>query len=206
MGWEDWIRTVEIEPAIGARDAVALERQVETLLRAGARIIHVNAPPGTAPEAVAALTQLTQKYDAIIDLHAEGDNLVEFAIAGADSVTFDASAVEDVPAAIDALRSAARGSVGVAFGADFDPEEVATAAAGADLILCAYESEDATERLRRLAIKLRPGVALQVEGDVSYESVLALYNAGARLLVAGEVIFVREDLPRAYRRLVQALA
>jgi pentose-5-phosphate-3-epimerase len=33
-----------------------------------------------------------------------------------------------------------------------------------------------------------------------------LYGAGARVLVVGAAIFEREDLPRAYRRLVQALA
>jgi pentose-5-phosphate-3-epimerase len=33
-----------------------------------------------------------------------------------------------------------------------------------------------------------------------------VYDAGATLLVAGNSIFAREDLPRSYRRLVQALA
>jgi len=33
-----------------------------------------------------------------------------------------------------------------------------------------------------------------------------LREAGASLFVAGTAIFAREDLPRAYRRLVQALA
>jgi pentose-5-phosphate-3-epimerase len=32
-----------------------------------------------------------------------------------------------------------------------------------------------------------------------------LYDLGATLLVAASAIFGREDLPRAYRRLVQAL-
>jgi len=33
-----------------------------------------------------------------------------------------------------------------------------------------------------------------------------VYDAGATLIVAGSAIFHREDLPRSYRRLVQALA
>ena len=36
--------------------------------------------------------------------------------------------------------------------------------------------------------------------------VRAVYDAGATLIVAGAAIFQREDLQRAYRRLVQALA
>jgi pentose-5-phosphate-3-epimerase len=33
-----------------------------------------------------------------------------------------------------------------------------------------------------------------------------VHDAGADLLVVGSGIFAREDLPRAYRRLVQTLA
>ena len=37
-------------------------------------------------------------------------------------------------------------------------------------------------------------------------NVREFYEAGARVLVVGAAIFEREALPRAYRRLVQALA
>ena len=47
---------------------------------------------------------------------------------------------------------------------------------------------------------------MQVDGGIDNENVRAAYDAGATLLVAGSAIFSREDLPRAYRRLVQALA
>ena len=47
---------------------------------------------------------------------------------------------------------------------------------------------------------------IQVDGGVGPENVRELYQSGASLLVAGTSIFGREDLPRAYRRLVQALA
>jgi len=60
--------------------------------------------------------------------------------------------------------------------------------------------------LRRLSLRLQPGVVLQVGVGVTHDDALGLYKAGARLLVAHEAIFAREDLPRAYRRLVQALA
>jgi ribulose-phosphate 3-epimerase len=49
-------------------------------------------------------------------------------------------------------------------------------------------------------------MAVQVDGGVGPDNVRDLYEAGANLLVAGTAIFGREDLPRAYRRLVQALA
>jgi pentose-5-phosphate-3-epimerase len=165
----------------------------------------VNAPAGWAREAVAVLRPMMKKYDGVIDLHAGGNDLAALASTRADSVTFDASAVEDVPAAIDALRGSTT-QVGVAFGPDFTPAEVATAVVGADLVLCPCEGEGVIERLHRLAVMLPPEVVLEVEGGVSQENARRLFNAGATVLVADHPIFDREDLPRAYRRLVQALA
>jgi ribulose-phosphate 3-epimerase len=53
---------------------------------------------------------------------------------------------------------------------------------------------------------LPSGMHVQVDGGIGPENIRAAYDAGATLLVAGSSIFGREDLPRAYRRLVQELA
>jgi pentose-5-phosphate-3-epimerase len=205
MGWQEWIRTVEIAPAIQAREAMTVERHVEALLRTGARIIHVRAPAGSAQEAVATLRPVLKKYDGIVDVHVGGDEFTDIAFAGADSVTFDASAVDDVAATIAVLRGSTP-QVGVAFGFDFEPKEVAAVSAGADLVLCGCDGEFAVDLVRKVAVLLPPGVTLQVEGDISHDTVRPLYSAGAKVLIADKSIFEREDLPRAYRRLVQALA
>jgi ribulose-phosphate 3-epimerase len=65
---------------------------------------------------------------------------------------------------------------------------------------------EAIPRIRRLRELLGDGVPIQVDGGIGQENVRAVYEAGATLLVAGTAIFGREDLPRAYRRLVQQLA
>jgi len=49
-------------------------------------------------------------------------------------------------------------------------------------------------------------VHIQVDGGIGNENIRSVYEAGATLMVAGAAIFQREDLPRSYRRLVQALA
>ena len=82
----------------------------------------------------------------------------------------------------------------------------AAGAEGADLVLCACAGADIVEHVRKVAGLLPPGVVLEVEGDVTNDNIRSLYLAGARVLVTGQPIFQREDLPRAYRRLVQALA
>jgi len=49
-------------------------------------------------------------------------------------------------------------------------------------------------------------VHVQVDGGIDPDNALSVYQAGADLIVSGSSIFSREDLPRAYRRLVQTLA
>jgi ribulose-phosphate 3-epimerase len=66
--------------------------------------------------------------------------------------------------------------------------------------------EAALPRIARTRELLPPEIHVQVDGGVTNENVRSIYDAGATLIVAGTAIFEREDLPRAYRRLVQALA
>ena len=65
---------------------------------------------------------------------------------------------------------------------------------------------EAYERIRTARSLVPPEVHVQVDGGVGPDNARAVHDAGATLLVAGSAIFAREDLPRAYRRLVQALA
>ncbi len=225
MPWDEWIRTVEIEPSLYAADFSRLGEQVEALLRTGARIFHFDVgdghfvPPVTVgPIVLQSISGLVHRMDGVLDCHLMVDNpakhFAQFAEAGGDSVTFHFEAVDDVPATIRAAREQEL-QVGIAFNPETSPEDVAAVAEGVDLVLCmsinpGYSGQDfmpeAVERVRTLR-KLVPGnVAIQVDGGLGPENVAELYEVGATLLVAGSAIFVREDLPRAYRRLVQALA
>ena len=94
-------------------------------------------------------------------------------------------------------------------------EEAVAVADGVDVIFCmsiepGYSGQeflpDSLDRIRRTRELLPEAVHVQVDGGVTNENVREIYDAGATLLVAGSAIFAREDLPRAYRRLVQALA
>ena len=65
---------------------------------------------------------------------------------------------------------------------------------------------DALGRLSKLRALLPENVHVQVDGGITSDNVRSVYDAGADLIVAGTAIFGMEDLPRAYRRLVQLLA
>jgi ribulose-phosphate 3-epimerase len=223
--WKDWIRTVEVEPSLYAANFAYLGEQVDSLLRAGARIFHFDVGDGHFVEPVTIgpivlkdVAPLVRRMGGAVDCHLMVENPVKYfapiAEAGGDSVTFHYEAVADVPATIAAARELEL-QVGVAFKPQTDPADVVSVASGADVVLCmsiepGYSGQEfmpeALDRVRTLRSLLPGGVAIQVDGGIDDENIRSVHDAGATLLVAGSAIFSREDLPRAYRRLVQELA
>ena len=219
------MRTVEIEPSLYAADFASLGEQIVHLLNAGARVFHFDigdghfVPPVTVgPVVLRSIAPMIHDRGGVVDCHLMVDDPVhhfaELAESGADSVTFHVETVDDPAAVIAAARGLGLGA-GVAFNPGTDVAQAAAAAEGADLALCmsiepGYSGQEfmdgALERIAELAGLVGGDCYVQVDGGVNQENVRSVYDAGARLLVAGSAIFGREDLPRAYRRLVQALA
>jgi ribulose-phosphate 3-epimerase len=223
--WRDWIRTVEVEPSIYGADFSRLGEQLEELLRAGTRVFHYDVGDGHFVEPVTfgpivlqSISPIIHSSGGAIDVHLMVDNPAKyfepFAAAGGDSVTFHYEAVDDVAATIRAAREQEL-QVGVAFNPETEPEDVAKVAADADFVLCmsihpGYSGqefqESAYDRVSRLRELLPDELYIQVDGGVNQDNIKELYERGARLFVAASAIFNYEDLPRAYRRLVQLLA
>jgi ribulose-phosphate 3-epimerase len=224
VGWRDWVRTIEIEPSLYAADFAHLGEQVQYLLNAGARVFHFDVgdghfvPPVTiGPVVLRSISRQIHDAGGRVDCHLMVTNPAhhfrELAEAGGDSVTFHVEAVDDVGDTIAQAREHGL-EVGVAFNPDTSVEEGAEAAnAGADLCLCmsivpGYSGqelmEDAYERIARTRELV--SCFVQADGGVNADNVRQVNEAGAELLVVGSGIFAREDLPRAYRRLVQSLA
>jgi ribulose-phosphate 3-epimerase len=224
MSWRDWIRTVEIEPSLYAADFSRLGQQIEHLMHGGARIFHFDVgdghfvPPVTiGPVVLRSIAPLVHDLGGRIDCHLMVENpahhFQEIAESGGNSVTFHVEAVADVAGVIAQAREHGL-EAGVAFNPGTPVEVAADAAAqGADLCLCmsiqpGYSGqefmEDAYDRIARTRELVDCHV--QVDGGVKPENVRRVHDAGADLIVVGTGIFGFEDLPRAYRRLVQALA
>jgi ribulose-phosphate 3-epimerase len=225
VAWRDWVRTVEIEPSLYAADFANLGEQIEHLLNAGARVFHFDVGDGhfvepvtIGPIVLEAITPLIHGRGGVVDVHLMVDNperhIPQIARAGGDSVTFHVEASSDPPATIALAREHGLGA-GVAFKPRTPVADAAAAAEGADIALCmsiepGYSGQEfmpeALGRIAELRGLLPEEVFVQVDGGVGTENVRKAHDAGAALLVAGSSIFAREDLPRAYRRLVQALA
>jgi ribulose-phosphate 3-epimerase len=223
--WRDWIRSAEVEPSIYGADFSRLGEQLEELLRAETRIFHFDMGDGHfiepvtfGPIVLQSISPIVHRYGGAIDVHMMVESPAKYfeaiAAAGGDSVTFHYEAVDDVPATIRAAREQEL-QVGVALNPETEPEDVAEVAGGADLVLCmsihpGYSGQEfqeaAYDRVARLRELLPDEMLIQVDGGVNQDNIRGLYDRGARLFVAASAIFNHEDLPRAYKRLVQLLA
>ncbi len=219
------MRTVEIEPSLYAADFANLGDQITYLLHAGARIFHFDVGDGhfvepvtIGPIVLRSIAPIVHGGGGVLDCHLMVDNPVkhfkQIADTGGDSVTFHVEAVDD--ASVAAAQAREHGlEVGIAFNPGTPVEAALAASTGVDVVLCmsihpGYSGQEflpeSLDRLRALRDELPEEVYVQVDGGVSKDNIQAAHEAGADLLVAGSAIFDREDLPRAYRRLVRALA
>jgi ribulose-phosphate 3-epimerase len=223
--WNERVRAIEIEPSIYGADFARLGEQLETLLRADCRLFHFDIGDGhfiepitMGPIVLQSISPLIHSFDAMIDVHMmvadPAKHFEAVAEAGGDSVTFHLEAVADVASVASAAREHGL-RVGLAFNPELTPEQAAAAADGVDLVLCmgihpGYSGQpfrqETFERVARLRELLQAEMPIQVDGGVGPENIHELRNRGATLFVAASAIFGREDLPRAYRALVEAAA
>jgi len=227
MAWNDWVRTVEVEPSLYAGDFANLGEQIDTLMRAGVTIFHFDTGDGhfvepitIGPIVLQSISKQIHDAGGFVDCHLMTErpekHFEAFAAAGGDSVTVHYEACDDLPAVVRVARAC-----GLQVGLAFKPETSASYAAHAamssnvDIVLCmsiepGYSGQafmpEALDRIRTIREILPPEVHVQVDGGIGPDNIREVHEAGANLFVAGSSIFAREDLPRAYRRLVQELA
>jgi ribulose-phosphate 3-epimerase len=227
VSWQDWIRTIEVEPSLYAADFSRLGEQIEVLLRAEARVFQFDVgdghfvPPITiGPIVLQSISPIVHRVGGVLDCHLMIEtperHIEQLREAGADSVTVHYEACPDLRSVVALAREQGL-EVGLAFNPETSPEVAAEAAlaTGVDLVLCmsihpGFSGQEfmpeALDRIRTLRGLLPEKMPIQVDGGVGPDTIRDAYEAGANLFVAGTAIFGREDLPRAYRRLVQALA
>ena len=226
MAWNDWIRGVEVEPSLYGADFARLGDQVDILLRAGVRIFHFDVGDGhfvepitMGPIVLQSISKRIHDAGAYVDCHLMTEHPEQhfgaFAAAGGDSVTVHYEACDDLPAVVRAARSHDL-QVGLAFKPATSAADAAHAAVESrvDIVLCmsiepGYSGQKfmpaAYERIRTTRSVLPADVPVQVDGGIGPDNIAAVREAGASLFVAASSIFGREDLPRAYRRLLEEL-
>jgi len=227
MSWNDWVRTVEVEPSLYAADFSRLGEQINILLRAGVRVFHFDVGDGhfiepitMGPIVLQSIAPIIHAAGAFVDCHLMTEtpekHFAAIKKAGGDSVTVHYEACPDLNSVVLAARTHDL-QVGLAFKPETSAAYAAHAAISShvDIVLCmsiepGYSGQEfmpeAIDRIRVLRSVLPRDVHVQVDGGIGPENIKAVRDAGASLFVAGTSIFAREDLPRAYRRLLQELA
>src|SRR5262245_42084155 len=146
MPWDEWIRTVELEPSLYAADFSRLGEQVDVLVRAGVRVFHFDVGDGRfvpaitmGPVVLQSIAKLVHDAGCVVDVHLMIERperqLDAFRAAGGDSVTFHYEACDDHAGVAEEARAAGFEGVGLAFNPETLPEDAAAAASsGFDLV------------------------------------------------------------------------
>jgi ribulose-phosphate 3-epimerase len=213
-----------VAPSILSADFGRLGAQVQEVMEAGARVIHVDVMDGhfVAPitfgaVAVQAIADLVHEAGGLVDVHMMVErperHLAAIADAGADNITIHVEATPHVHYALQAIRE--RGCTAGAAICPATPiealSEVATQAL--DLALCMSVNPGwggqqfipaSTGKLDRLRRLMPENVAVEVDGGIHTETAGRVVEAGANLLVAGSAVFASGDPAATYRDIARA--
>ena len=216
---------VRVAPSILSADFARLGAQVEEVMDAGARVIHVDVmdghfvpPISIGALIVDALRELVHGRDGMLDVHLMVERperrVADFVAAGADSIAVHWEATPHVHYALKAVREAGLGA-GLAINPATPPEMTTGLTDELDHVLCMTVNpgwggqpyiESSTAKVARLRELLGPDVPIEVDGGIDAATAEATAAAGATVFVAGSSIFGSPDPAAAYREIAAAAA
>jgi ribulose-phosphate 3-epimerase len=214
---------IRVAPSILAADFARLGEEVEAVMDAGARVIHVDVmdghfvpPISIGAMIVDALREPVHDRGGVLDVHLMVERperrIDDFAAAGADTLIVHWEATPHVHYALQAVRAAGL-DAGLALNPATPAEVVSGLTAEVDHVLCMTVNpgwggqpyiESSTAKVARLRELLGPDVPIEVDGGIDAQTARATRETGATLFVAGSSIFGASDPAAAYGEIVAA--
>jgi ribulose-phosphate 3-epimerase len=205
-------RELHLLPSILSADFSRLGQQIEAVMDAGVRIIHVDVMDGhfvpnitIGPLVVSAVAPLVHRRGGWLSVHLmierPEDYFEAFAKAGADVVSFHVEACAHLYHAVEAVKTLGVGA-GVALNPGTDVSRLTGVASLVDLVLVMTVNpgfggqaliRPALERVPELRRMLPEGVAIELDGGVNRDNIREVVKSGANWIVAGSAVFGAAD-------------
>jgi ribulose-phosphate 3-epimerase len=213
----------QIAPSILAADFARLGEQVQTVLDAGAEVIHVDVmdghfvpPISMGPVVVKAIRDQVKAAGALLEVHLMVDRperqVDAFADAGAERILVQVEATPNLHYAVHAIRRRDV-AAGVVINPGTPVEAVAEVLPEIELVLSMTVDPGwggqpflpgSLDKLRRLKALVGDEALIEVDGGIDATTIGPAAQAGADVFVAGSAVFGAADPAAAVRELAAA--